>query len=246
MKTIAVVPARGGSQGIKRKNLQMLGSSCLLEWTITAALDSGIYDEVVVSTDCLDIAEIARSSGALVPFIRDASLAHSRALAVPTIKDAVVRTEYELGCAFDVVHMLQPTSPFRDISDFKAINDFFTKPDSSICSVISVVGVGNTHPMKMKLVNDAGLMEDYCPSPQENMPRQDLPPVFIVNGCFYAVKRDTLVNKNTFKGGLVQPYVMPYTRSMNIDTLSDLFQARQWVQLFDLQPGQIPEEFRWP
>lgn len=216
MRVLGLVPARGGSKSIPRKNLVELGGVPLIQWTIQAALGSNLK-RVVVSTDDDEIAEISQNLGAEVPFKRPAELSSDQTLSIDVVLHALDVLEED----FDAVMMLQPTSPFRTSIDIesaiKIIND--------ASSVISVVPVEGTHPARMKFVEDGVLIDPSFAETIENMPRQDLRPMYIRNGAIYLTRIADLRHR-TFKGALSRALIMPKERSINIDTSFDLALAR--------------------
>ncbi len=218
-KILAVVPARGGSKGIPGKNIRPLAGKPLIAYAIASGLESQWVSDLVVTTDSPEIQEISLRLGAQVPFLRPSHLATDTALAIPTIQDAVLRMEALKGFKYDYVIMLQPTAPMRTAADIdEALEKLITNGADSI---ISVVDVNNYHPIKMKRLSPDGFLSDYESYPIENPPRQSLPKVYIVNGAIYAVKRDVLMEGNSFKGKTCLGHVMPEERSVNIDSIVD-------------------------
>ena len=145
LRVLAIVPARGGSKRLPRKNLLPLGGRPLINWTIDSARNSGICDEVLVSTDDKDIAEIARDAGALVPWLRPADLASDTASSAEVIAHALKWYEKERGNV-DVVLLLQPTSPFRSPASIRgAVLTYADQPGPRQHAVVSVSPAGS-HP----------------------------------------------------------------------------------------------------
>lgn len=231
LKVLAVIPARGGSKGIPRKNIRPLGGKPLLSYTISVALSCPWITHVVVSTDDLEIQKTAIELGALSPFLRPESLSHDRALAVPTVQHAVIEMEKLLNVRFDYVAMLQPTTPFRSVGDLNAAFDKIISPVESgrlPDGLISIIPVDNWHPMKMKKFLGEQMV-DYEKPPCENPPRQSLPPVFMVNGAVYLTKRDVLIDKGSFQGSYCVGLEMPAERSVNIDSEVDWVVAEYYL-----------------
>ncbi|MEY3396800.1 MAG: hypothetical protein RLZZ534_762 [Actinomycetota bacterium] len=216
MKVLGLIPARGGSQTIKRKNMIDLGGVPLIEWTIKTALNTSL-SRVIVSTDDKEIADFSEKIGCEVPFIRPSALATSSALAIDVINHALD----VLGEEFDAVMMLQPTTPFRTKEDIEQSIQIIG--DAS--SVISVVAVDGAHPARMKYIEEGLLIDPPFAERIENMPRQELRRVFIRNGAIYLTKVPYL-RKNTFKGAKSMALIMPPERSVNIDSEFDLRVAR--------------------
>ena len=216
MRVLGLMPARGGSKSIPRKNLVDLGGVPLIQWTIQAALGSNL-ERVVVSTDDDEIAEISKSLGAEVPFKRPAELSSDQTLSIDVVLHALDVLEED----FDAVMMLQPTSPFRTSIDIVGA----IKIIDGASSVISVVPVEGTHPARMKFVEDGVLIDPPFAETIENMPRQELRPMYIRNGAIYLTRISDLRHR-TFKGALSRALIMPKERSINIDTGFDLALAR--------------------
>jgi CMP-N-acetylneuraminic acid synthetase len=221
-QTLGVIPARGGSKGVPRKNIRELAGVPLIAYTIRAALACRLVTDVVVSTDSPEIRQVALDHGAQAPFLRPTDLATDRALAVPTIQHAVREMESLRGAPYDFVVMLQPTTPLRTSDDLTAaLSRLF---ESNADGIISVVDVDNWHPMKMKKFVGERLV-NYEEPPVENPPRQILPPVYMVNGALYATRREVLMGRNSFQGDYCLGYVMPPERSVNIDAELDFIAA---------------------
>ena len=198
----------------------------LIFYSIDACLKSRLINDVVVSTDDEEIKQVAEQYGALVPFLRPRYLSTDEALAVPTISHAVIETEKINNSKYEFIVMIQPTAPLRTSTDIdESLSLLVSKGKDSI---ISVVDVDNYHPFKMKLIRDKQLY-DYEESGIENPPRQSLPKVYIVNGAIYAMKRSVLIEQQSFKGKSCLPYVMPQSRSINIDTMSDIVAAEYYL-----------------
>lgn len=232
MRILGVIPARGGSKGVPGKNIRPILGKPLIAYTIETGLKSEMVTDVVVTTDSEEFQKIALEYGAECPFLRPAELATDTALAVPTIQHAVGEMEARKGVKYDYIIMLQPTSPLKTAEDLDgALNKLI---DEKADGIISVVDVDNNHPMKMKkfLGDDArsGQLVDYEKPPYENCPRQHLPPVYIVNGAFYATKRDVFMNDNTFQGEHCVGYIMSPERSVNIDTPFDFLLAEHTLK----------------
>tara|TARA_B100000029_G_scaffold223441_1_gene221418 strand:+ start:1644 stop:2348 length:705 start_codon:yes stop_codon:yes gene_type:complete len=217
-KVLAVVPARGGSKGIPRKNIKPLCGEPLIVHSIREAIDSKCFIDVLVTTDCEEISEIATQNGAIAPFIRPPELSHDTALATETIRHAVLEYESITKNEVEVVVMLQPTAPTRRAKHISEALKHFLVSDADSC--ISVVKIDNAHPFKMKRIVDEVLV-DFIETGLENPPRQMLPTVYIVNGALYIVKRDVIIEELSFKGKKCLPYIMDQEESINIDSSLD-------------------------
>lgn len=225
-KVLGVIPARGGSKGVPRKNIKPLGKHPLLAYTIASSLASRHLTTLVVSTEDQEIATVAKQYGCRVPFVRPDDLATDTALAVPTIQHAVDEMERTDQCTYDMVVMLQPSSPYTRPSDIDSALEVLFQGECD--SVMSVADVGANHPKRMQLIED-GVLTEYDKEPVENMPKQKLPPIYIKSGDLYCVKRDVLMKDNTFRGKVCRPYVIPSERHCNIDALNDWILAEYYL-----------------
>ena len=226
---LGVIPARGGSQGIPRKNLLLLLGRPLIQYTIDAAKQSTRLTKCVVSTDSEEIASVSRDLGADVPFLRPADLALDTALSLPTIQHALREVERLDGERYDVVVMLQPTCPIRVGSDIDAAIELLESTQAD--SVISVVSVGAYHPLRMKRVLDGDRLVNYVDQRDEDMrPRQRLPPVYIRNGALYVTRREVLLDQYSFTGKDCRAYVMLEDCSVNIDNMHDVIVAESLLR----------------
>ena len=220
---LAVVPARGGSKGVPRKNLQELGGRPLIAWTIEAATCSRAVGRVVVTTDDEEIASESREYGAEVPFLRPAALAEDTTPSMDVIVHALDWLAENEGYAPASVVCLQPTSPFRPASDVDAAFDLFkTKRADAVVSVSEA----EQHPAWMKTLDAEGRLADLVESRERADRRQDLARVYALNGAIYLARRELLLAERTWYAGRTYGYVMPRERSLDIDTPWDLHLAR--------------------
>lgn len=216
---LAVIPARGGSKGVPRKNVRPVCGKPLIAYTIETALAArGLFHRVVVSTDDAEIAEVARSAGAEVPFLRPTELADDKAPMIPVLQHAVRFIESQDRVRLDWICLLQPTNPLRTVADIEAA----LARTGSCDSVISVVQVFAVHPILMKRIENDQLLP-YCVDEKEGTRRQDYtPPAFMRNGAIYITRRDVLMEKNSIWGDVIRPYVMPQERSVGVDSELDM------------------------
>jgi CMP-N,N'-diacetyllegionaminic acid synthase len=219
-KILAIIPARGGSKGVPRKNIRNLGGKPLIAHTIEVALAiSHRFHTVMVSTEDQEIAELSRQYGAQVPFLRPEALAGDNIPMIPVLQHVVQSIEERDRIYLDWVLLLQPTVPFRIPED---IETALTLGFQGGCdSVISVVQVFATHPILMKKINDGQLLP-YCIEEKEGTRRQDYqPPAYMRNGAIYLTRRDVIMEQNSIWGSFIRPYIMPPERSLNIDSELD-------------------------
>ena len=220
-KILAVIPARGGSKGVVRKNIRPICGKPLIAYTIETALAARhLIHRSIVSTDDPEIKAIACEYGADVPFLRPPELAEDRVPTLPVLQHAVRFVEEEDGVALDWVLLLQPTAPLRVIEDIEA--SVTLAHQNSCDSVISVLQVFAEHPILMKRIEDDRLLP-YCIEEKEGTRRQDYqPPAYMRNGAIYLTRRDVLMDKNSIWGQVIRPYVMPPERSVSVDNELEL------------------------
>ncbi|MCB0678208.1 MAG: acylneuraminate cytidylyltransferase family protein [Saprospiraceae bacterium] len=218
MKVLGVIPARGGSKGVPKKNVKLLGGKPLIAYSIEAARAAKRLTRVIVSTDDEEIAEVSRRWGADAPFLRPAELATDAAKAVPVIQHALEEMEGRDDQVYDAVMMLQPTTPFRTGADIDRAIEILEKTGAD--SVISVVDVEGHHPARMKYLEDGRLIDpDFCEA-YENQPRQELRPMYLRNGMIYLTRREVM-RSGSFKGSDCRALIVETHRSVNIDTPLD-------------------------
>lgn len=226
MGTLGVIPARGGSKGVPRKNIRELGGKPLIAWTIEAALESRL-DRVVVSSDDDEIVAIARQYGDLAPFVRPAELATDSARTLPVVQHAVACMEREHG-EVDSIVLLQPTTPLRTAGDID--NGLARMRETGCDAVVSVVEVGGYHPFRMKRIIAGDRLINFIDQGFEDMrPRQELPPVYIREGSLYIARRGLVMDQDTLVGGDVRAIVVEADNSVNIDTEADFHRAERII-----------------
>lgn len=219
-RVLGIIPARGGSKGIPRKNILPVLGKPLICYTIESALKSGVFFRLICSTDDKEIARIARKHGAEVPFLRPKSLARDDTSMVPVLQHAVNFIEKQEGRRVDFVFCLQPTNPLRAPEDI--ISGVRKIKRTGADSVIGVVKVDSDHPILMKKIVNSRLMP-YILEEKEGTRRQDYKPyAYKRSGSVYIVKRDILMEKNSLWGDYTSPLILPKKRSIGIDERTDL------------------------
>lgn len=238
MKILGIIAARGGSKGVPGKNIKPLGGKPLIAYSIEPAVKSGVFDKIIISTDDEKIAEVARSFGADVPFIRPAELAQDATPTLPVLIHAVKWLEDNQKLDFDYVVLLQPTTPFRQVFHIKEAIDLLKS--SGADSVVSVSEVpGHYNPHWQFILDTQNKMQIFT---GENFSeiikrRQDLPKTYTRNGAVYAFKKNLLFQDvPTFYGKDIRAYVMDQQYSVNIDSLEDFISAEAKLM------GQIGHE----
>ncbi len=212
MALLGLIPARGGSRGVPRKNVREIAGKPLIAWTIEAALATPGIDRVVVTTDDEEIAAASRAAGAEIPFLRPPELAADQTPGIAPVFHAL-----DALPGFDQVLLLQPTSPLRDASDIAALLAMAREADAH--SVVSVTEP-DCHPAWMYRLGERG---DLLPFGGDDAAarRQDLPPVYALNGAIYFARVDWLRDTGGFVGDGTLGYVMEPEHSIDIDTPLD-------------------------
>lgn len=229
LKVIGIIPARGGSKGVPRKNIRLLAGKSLLAYSVESSLAAKRLDHVILSTDDLEIAETGRSLGVDVPFIRPAELSDDKAPTFPVVIHAVRHME-GFGMHFDAVCLLQPTNPFRTAKDIDACVELLETTGAD--SVVSVLRVPDQYnPNWVYWQNDRGEMTLSTGESSPVARRQDLPPAFHRDGTIYVTRRSVLYECGNLYGERVQGYELDPARSVNIDTIDDWDLAEKMLKV---------------
>ncbi len=214
MKTAArilgIIPARGGSKGLPRKNIRMLAGKPLIAWTIESALASDALTRVIVSSEDREILETARQWGADVPFVRPAELAQDATPGVAPVAHALET----LPETYDFVVLLQPTSPLREPGDIDAAVRLCLETGAPAC--VGVVEPDKS-PYWMFARDAAGRLSPLIPRGDMPLRRQELPAAYAVNGAVYVASVPWFLREKTFFSPQTVGYVMPRKRSLDID-----------------------------
>lgn len=223
-KILALIPARGGSKGIKNKNIIDLCGKPLISYTIEAAKRSGYIDEIIVSTDNQEIAEVARSYDAEVPFIRPASLAEDTSKTIEVVMHAINFLEQE-DRLFDTLILLQPTEPLRTSDDIDgAIKKYFLCGERGLVSVSEV----DDNPILIRSIDTNDLLIPLINTGSTRR-RQDMPVYYRVNGCIYINKVSEINESLSFNDNKLA-YIMQREHSIDIDELKDLYLAKYYLE----------------
>lgn len=233
MNVLGLIPARGGSKGIPRKNIADLGGKPLIAWTIAAALQTPGLSRIVVSTDDDEIAGIARQWGAEVPFLRPVDIASDGAAALPVITHAVEHLARHDGWQADAVAYLQPTSPFRRSADIAAALELLG--DAATETVVSVVRVPhNMQPNSLMRLAADGSLVFAAPPTERKFRRQDKGEVlFGRNGPAILLSRAAVFASGDIYGARIMPLEMDRLNSLDIDEPLDLDMARAVLPLLE-------------
>lgn len=223
-KILAVIPARGGSKGIPKKNITDLCGKPLIAYSIEQALACPYVDDVIVSTDSETIRDVAQSYGAEIPFLRPADLASDTARTI----DALLYTVAELrkmGRDYDYLLLLQPTQPIREAFHLtEAIETLIASGQDSLVSV----SAAKEHPILMRTIDAQGKLHTLLPV-SSTVRRQDFPPVYKVNGSIYLNRLNASFNETTSLNDNDIPYIMDAQYAIDIDSMEDLELAAHYL-----------------
>jgi CMP-N,N'-diacetyllegionaminic acid synthase len=211
----AIIPARGGSKGVPKKNLYRIDGETLVERAVRLARECGRVHRVLVTTDDPEIYEIAKAHDAAPPSLRPASLATDDARTIDAVHHLLTDAEVTGGYLL----LLQPTSPLRTADDLKALcKRFEAHPEAD--AIVSVVRHDAPHPHKIMKM-EGGYLKSFLGT-VANVPRQTLPVVYALNGAFYLAPHRVVMEQRTFMPERTLPFEMPPERSVNLDGFLDL------------------------
>lgn len=216
---IGIIPARGGSKGLPGKNIRNLCGKPLIVWSIEAGLQSSYLDEVMVTTDSREIAEIAAQAGAAVPFLRPPELAMDNSGTLDAVEHTLAHYLEKEGREFDYVVLLEPTSPLREPGDIDAMIEKIVNNEESFDSIVSI-GEVHEHPSIMKKVCGNAL-EPYCSDLPLTTRRQDNPPAYFPYGVAYITRTATLMEERTFYPARTTWYQIQRHQNYEIDDFYD-------------------------
>lgn len=216
---LAIIPARGGSKGVPKKNIKRLAGKPLIAWSIETALSAQCLDKVIVSTDDENIAGIGRQYGAEVPFLRPAEIARDDTTDMPVYEHALDWLERNESYIPDIIVWLRPTAPLRTAEDIiGAVNLLKEKKPDWVRSVCEA----DHHPYWMYRL-ESGQMKPFIENIriEDYIRRQLLPKVYRLNGAVEAAWRATILEKKLMYAGVMEAWVMPRERSIDVDTEMD-------------------------
>ena len=217
LKSIAVIPARGGSKGVPKKNIREINGIPLLAYTINAARQSSMFDTVIVSTDSEEISRIAIEYGAEVPFIRPADISGDLASSDSVVKHAL---EYyqKRSISYDVVCKLQPTSPLRSEKHIREAFELFREKEADF--VVSFCECEHS-PLWSGTLGSDNSIDDFMSNIDKGACRQELPLFYRLNGAIYLAKTERFLENGSFIGKKGFAFIMPQEASVDIDSELD-------------------------
>ena len=240
MKIIALIPARAGSKRIASKNIRVLHGHPLIAYTIAAALKSEVFERVIVSTDSPEIAEIAKSYGAEVPFLRPVDLACDLSPDIDWVKDILIRLG-QAGTGSDAFSLLRPTSPFRQATTIQRAWEQFQTLGPTIDSQRAIEKC-RQHPGKMWRVSGNTMqpfVEGTCgDTPWHSSPYQSLPEVFVQNASLEIAWSRVPLLKNSIAGDRIAPFFTQNLEGFDINDQEDWWLAEKYAQE---QPELLPK-----
>lgn len=216
-KVLAVIPARGGSKGLPGKNIRPMCGKPLIAWSIDTARSSVYLDLVLVTTDCPQIAEIAKRYGAHVPFLRPDDLATDHSSTYDAISHALEYLRSEEGQDFDYVVLMEPTSPLREDDDIDRMLERLLAMGADFDSIISI-GEVDEHPSIVRRVRGKNL-EPFCPELPQTTRRQDNDPAYFPFGVAYIAKTDVLLAEQTFYTQRCTYFIIKRYQNYEIDDI---------------------------
>lgn len=212
---LAIIPARGGSVGVPRKNIRAVAGKPLLAWTIEEAKKSKYIDRLILSSEDPEIISVARRWGCEVPFVRPSELAQNHVTGIDPILHAI----QTLSERYDYVVVLQPTSPLRIAEDIEGCIEKCIDLNKPACVTVSMP---DKSPYWMYHVDENEILKPVLPQKEAILLRQKLERVYALNGAVYVAKIDWFLENKRFIGEETAAYIMPRERSLDIDDELDL------------------------
>ena len=231
MRTLGIIPARGGSKGIPHKNKRLLGGKPLVRYTIDAAQAAQRLSAIALTTDDEELAQIGRACG-LEIILRPAELAQDATPMLPVVQHAVGCLE-RLGRMFDAICLLQPTTPMRRAEHIDGCIELLQGSGAdAVVTVLPVPAHHNPHWVYFQGADNTLYLSTGEQTPISR--RQDLPPAFHREGSVYVVRRDILMEQHSLYGQRLIGYPLDPDQAVNIDTLADWERA---ASLLNCQEG---------
>lgn len=229
---LAIIPARSGSKGLPNKNIKELCGLPLIAWSIKAGLKSKYIDKVVVTTDSQEYAEIAKSYGAEVPFLRPNELSLDTSTTFDSIKHTIDFYRNQLNQIFDYIVLLEPTSPLRETNDIdNAIELLFANQKAS-----SIVGISKSESQNpaflVKLQPHSQLIEGYINKDFSPIRRQDIEEFFFFEGTIYISETNSLLKNQNFYYKNTMGYIVPKWKSLEVDDEDDFLMIEAMMKKY--------------
>jgi len=225
-QVLGIIPARSGSQGVPHKNIRLLGGKPLLQYSAESAIQSGIFDRVILSTDSAEYAAIGEAAGAEVPFLRPAEISGGD-IPIQTVLEYVVALLEKTGWKPSIIFLINPTCPFREPSHFVAALETMQRCECD--SLVSVQPVPLCLCPHYVLRMEGGHMKPFLAEGAHIHRRQEVTPAYVRDGLIYAVHRDVLMDQHTLYGDNCIPLFFDVPDHVNIDSEEDWRHAERVV-----------------
>jgi CMP-N,N'-diacetyllegionaminic acid synthase len=235
---LAVIPARGGSKGLPGKNIKILCGKPLIAWPIQVAKDSAYIDKIIVSTDDLEIADVAISEGIQIPFLRPPELATDKSVA----EDAIVHVIDILtmqGEEYDYCVKLEATSPLTESSDVDKALELLDSNRVKADSIVGVSEIIGAHPDYTASINRDGMISPYFGKEfTKAVNRQEINKLYFYDGTLYISEIKALKNNKSFYHNRTMPYIAPKWKSLEVDDLTDFICIEAIINNLDQIKGK--------
>ena len=227
-RVLSLILARSGSKGLPKKNIRLLQGKPLIAWSIEASKNSFYIDDLLVSTDSKEIADIAKQYGAEAPFLRPANLASDSASTIDAIIHALDWLESR-NRYYEIIVLLEPTSPLREPEDINRCLEMMQ--ENRVSSVVSVSQVENMHPMFLFHLGEEKKLHPYSQKQPNSVRRQDITPLFFLDGSVYCSEIDALRARKGFYHEDTSGYVVPKWKSLEIDDEDDFVMVEALMKM---------------
>lgn len=228
---LAIIPARSGSKGLPNKNIKKLCGKPLIAWSIEAGLKCPYIDEVVVSTDSQEYAEIAQQYGAKVPFLRPKELAQDTTTTFDSIKHTIDYYQFQLNKSFDYIVLLEPTSPLRESFDItQAIHMLFKHQEAT--SIVGLCKCESQNPVFLITLNQNHLIQPYINKDFTPVRRQDIQNFYFFEGTIYISETSALLSKQSFYHTQTIGYEVPKWKSLEVDDEDDFLMIEAMMKKY--------------
>lgn len=226
-KVLAIIPARSGSKGVPNKNILNFNGKPLIHYALDCALGTQKIDKILINSDdseILNLIDDSIDSQRIIKQLRPKHLAEDQSSIVNVVLHAIENLEE----TFDILFLLQVTSPVRSNIDIEKIINYFEE-DTELEGVISVIPVDDNHPARMYNINDKNELSALIET-KETKHRQELEKVYLRNGCFYAIRTSAFLKQKTFMPKLKKAYIMNAEHHLNIDSPRDVIIAEALIK----------------
>lgn len=217
---LGIIPARGGSKGLPRKNILPLNGKPLITWSIEAGQKSRYLDMVMVTTDDQDIAQTAKNAGAEVPFMRPADLSGDTASSIDVIEHTINFYSKQRQQDFDYIVLLEPTSPLRETDDIDLAIERLLESQAE--AITGIAKTESQNPAFLLKMDTEGFLKGYDQKGLRSLRRQDINEVYFLEGTIYISTTEALLRERTFYHDKTIGYVVPKYKSLEIDDIDDL------------------------